>query len=234
VSVGQGSEQGVAAGVVKGDGVEIHVFGLGLVNVVGNGGERILAADPAAASEGGGAIHAGDELGGNGLAGFVVAGKFGEDLRAANPFFEHLRGSFDEIGFHADAADAGPLLLAAEDVVHEVAEFVEESFDVAVIHEAGVGGGGHGEIADQDSLRQLFAADAVEHRGHFGVAVLARARVHVEIEAADGLAAVDDDPGFDGGIPGGDVLFLLKWKSSAAVSRMPCFTSMKGKYGRTD
>jgi len=73
-----------------------------------------------------------------------------------------------------------------------------------------IGGGGYGEIADEDGLGQLLAADAVEYRSHFGVAKLARARMHVEIETADGLAAVDDDPGFDGGIPGGDVLFLLK------------------------
>ena len=139
-----------------------------------------------------------------------MAGEFGEDLRAANPFLEHLRGSFDEIGFHGDTADTGPLLLTTEDVVHEVTEFMEESFDVAVIHEAGIGGGGHGEVADEDSFGQLFAADAVEHRRHFGVAVFAGARMHVEIEAADGLAAVDDDPGFDGGIPRGNILFLLE------------------------
>ena len=34
--------------------------------------------------------------------------------------------------------------------------------------------------------------------------------MHVEIEAADGLAVVDDDPGFDGRIPGGDVWLLLE------------------------
>ena len=172
--------------------------------------EGVLAADPAAASEGGSAVHAGDEFGGDGLAGFVMAGELGQDLRAANPFFEHLRGSFDEIGFHGDAADTGPLLLAAEDVVHEVTEFVEESLHVAVIHEAGIVGGGSGEVADEDGFGQLLAANAVEHRSHFGVAVLAGARVHVEIETADGLAAVDDDPGFDRGIPGGNVLFLLE------------------------
>ena len=151
-----------------------------------------------------------DQFGGNRLAGFVMAGELGQHLWAANPFFEHLRGSFDEVGFHADAADAGPGLLAAENVMHEVAELVEESFHVAVVHQAGVGGSGHGKVADQDGFGQLLAADAVEHRHHFGVAVLAGARVHVEIEAADGLAVIDDDPGFDRGIPCGDVRFLLE------------------------
>src|SRR3984957_2113289 len=139
-----------------------------------------------------------------------MVGKLGEDLRAANPFFEHLRGSFDEIGFHGDTADTGPLLLTTKDVVHEVTEFMEEGFDVAVINETGIRGGGYGEVADEDSLGQLLAADAVEPRRHFGVAVFAGARMHVEIEAADGLAAVDDDPGFHGEIPRGNILFLLE------------------------
>ena len=85
--------------------------------------------------------------------------------------------------------------------MHEVAEFVEESFDVTVVHEAGIGGGGCGEVADENGFGQLLAADAIEHSDHFGVAELAGTGMHVEIEAADGLAAVDDDPGFDRGIP---------------------------------
>ncbi len=216
---------------VECDFVEVDRVGLGFVNVIGDGGEGILAVDLNAASEGGGAVHAGDQVGGDGFAGFVVMSELGEDLRAANPFFEHLRRSFDEIGFHADAGDAGPLLLAAEDVVHQVAEFVEESLHVAVIHEAGIVRSGCGKVADEDGFGKLLAADAVEHRSHFGVAVLAGARVHVEIEAADRFAVVDDDPGFDGGVPGGNVIscWKLTWKSSAAASRMPCFTCMKGK-----
>ena len=210
VSFRQRSEERVFAGVIQCDGVEVHVFRFGFVNVVGDGAEGILAADPAAASESGGAVHAGDQLGRDGLAGFIVAGEFREDLRAANPLFEHLRRGLDEIGFHADAGDAGPLLLAAEDVVHKVAKFVEESADVTVVHESGVGSGRCWKIADEDGFRQLLAADAIEHRRHFSVAVFAGARVHIEIKTSDGLAAVDDDPGFNGRIPGGNVFFLLK------------------------
>ncbi len=77
--------------VVEGDVVEIHVLRLGFVNVVGDGAKAVLAADPAAASKGGGAIHAGNEFGRDGLAVFIVAGEFRQNLRAANPFFEHLR-----------------------------------------------------------------------------------------------------------------------------------------------
>ncbi len=94
--------------------------------------------------------------------------------------------------------------------MHEVAEFMEESFDVPIVHEAGIGGGGNGKVADQDSFGQLLAANTIEHRSHFSMAELARARVHVEIEAANGFAAVDHDPGFDRGIPGRHVLLLLE------------------------
>src|ERR1700734_4308777 len=78
VSIGQRKEERVTARVVEGDGVEVHVFRLGFVDVVGDGGEGILTADPAAASESGGAVHAGHEFRGNGLAGFVVVGELGE------------------------------------------------------------------------------------------------------------------------------------------------------------
>src|SRR5258708_22927595 len=44
--------------------------------------------------------------------------------------------------------------LFRSNVVHEVAEFVEESFNVAVVHEAGVGGGGDREVADENRFRR--------------------------------------------------------------------------------
>src|SRR5277367_244752 len=97
----------------------------------------------------------------------------GQYLRAANKFFEHLRWGFAEVGLHGDAADAGPLLLSAENVVHEVAEFVEEGCDVSVFHQAGVGRGGGGEITDQSGFGHLPAAHSVEDLHHLGVTELA-------------------------------------------------------------
>src|SRR5258708_25751891 len=96
--------------------------------------------------------------------------ELGQDLGGANPLFEHLRWSFDKIGFHADAADAGPLLLSAENVVHEVAEFVEERLHVAIVHQARVVGGGRGEVADEYGFRQLLPAESIEHRRPFRLA----------------------------------------------------------------
>ena len=60
VSVGQGSEEGVTTSVIEGHFVEIDILRLGFVNVVRDGAEGILPAGPAAAAEGGSAVHAGD------------------------------------------------------------------------------------------------------------------------------------------------------------------------------
>src|SRR5277367_4336450 len=107
----------------------------------------------------------------------------GQYLRAANKFFEHLRWGFAEVGLHGDAADAGPLLLSAENVMHEVTELVEEHGHVSIFHQACIGGGGCGEITDQSGFGHLFAADSVENLDHLGVAELAGAGMHVEIKA---------------------------------------------------
>src|SRR5580700_2318674 len=91
VSVGQRGDEGVTHRVIERDSVEVYVLGLSFVDVVRDGAVAVLRADPAATSEGGGAVHAGDQFGGNGLAGFVVAGELGQDLWAGDPLFEHLR-----------------------------------------------------------------------------------------------------------------------------------------------
>ena len=45
------------------------------------------------------------------------------------------------------------MLLAAENVVHEMAEFVKESFHVAIIHQARIGGRGHRKVAHENGFR---------------------------------------------------------------------------------
>ena len=82
-------------------------------------------------------------------------------MRAANKFFQHLRRRFTEIRFHRDAADSSPRLLPAEDVVHQVAELVEENLHVAVFHQASIARGRLREIADEGGLRHLFPADSI-------------------------------------------------------------------------
>ena len=85
---------------------------------------------------------------------------------AAEKFFQHLRRHFDEVALDGEAAVAGPALLAAEDVVHQVAELVEEGDDVVVLHQAGiVRRFAAGEVTDQHALGELAAADAGDQRG---------------------------------------------------------------------
>ena len=124
--------------------------------------------------------------------------------------FQHLRWGFNKIEFHADAADACPALLAAQDVVHQMPELVKEGFDVVDFHEPRVAGAGRGEVAYQRGLRQLLTADAVEHQVIRIVGVFTRPRVHVEVKTPDRLAAIEDTPGFDRRIPGRSLGILAK------------------------
>ena len=70
---------------------------------------------------------------------------------------EHLRGRFDEVALDVEAAGAGEAVLAADHMVHQVAELVQEDHDVAVLHQARVAGYAAGEVADQRALGQLPA-----------------------------------------------------------------------------
>jgi hypothetical protein len=119
---------------------------------------------------------------------------------------QHLRGGLDEIALDAEASLTGPLALAAEDVVHEVAELVEEGDDFVVLHEAGVASRATGEVTDQHSLGNLTASDAGNDGRGGEPLVLALARMHVEIDAAKELAlrarsGVEDVKGVDGFVP---------------------------------
>ena len=67
------------------------------------------------------------------------------------PLLEHLRGRLDEVPLGGDAGEPHPLAGAAEHVVHEVAELVEQRDDVVVLHQPAR------EVADQHALGQLAA-----------------------------------------------------------------------------
>ena len=105
-------------------------------------------------------------------------------------FLEHLRGRLDEVAFDIEAALAGPSALAAEDVMHQVAELVEEGDHLAVLHEAGIAGRAAGEVAHQHAFRKLAAADAGNDGRAGEPLVLALAGMHVEIDAAEQFALV--------------------------------------------
>ena len=201
MSGGQRREISVLPCGIVGDGIEVKAVRFGFIHVVGDGSVIILSADPRSASEGRGAIHASDEVSGNGLSGFVMAREFREHLGTADPFFQHLGRRFGEIRFHGNAADTGPRLLSAEDVVHKVAELVEESFHVIIGHQTGIACRWGREVADQNCLGQLLIANAIENRHHLGVSEFPRPGMHVEIETPNGIAFVQNHPGLDGGIP---------------------------------
>ena len=103
----------------------------------------------------------------------------------------------------AKPRNARPLRLAAEDGVHQVAELVKEGDHVGVLQQAGVAVVSAGEVADERGLGQSAAAHAGDDGRGGEPLVLALAGVHVEIEAADRLAAVEDIEDRNGGVPAG-------------------------------
>ena len=210
VGAGQRRVRGVALGVLRTHRVRVRVLRFAFVQVVRDGGVGGLVGHPASAPEGARPVHPDHQVRRNRLAGFVIAGKRGQHLRTVHPLLEHLRRSFDEVPFHGDAADAGPLLLAAQDPVHQMAELVEERHHIAELHQPGISCGRGRKIAHQDRFRDLLAANSIENRRHLSVAKFSWTRMHIQIETADHLAVVDRIPGFDRRIPGRDVFFLAE------------------------
>ena len=137
------------------------------------------------------------------FAGLIVLGEGLQQLFVAEELFEHLRGNFDEVALGGKAGEAGPLRLAAEDGVHQVAELVEEGDHVGVLQQAGIVVIAAGKVADERGLGQVAPADAGDDRRGGEPLVLALARVHVEIEAADQRAVFEDIEDRDGRVPAG-------------------------------
>ena len=102
-----------------------------------------------------------------------------QDVGVPRPLLEHLRRRLDEVPLRRHAGEPRPLLAAAEDVVHEVPELVEQRHDVVVLHQPAR------EVADQHALGQLPAGDAGDEVELRRVLELALARVQVEIDAAE-------------------------------------------------
>src|SRR2546425_9836104 len=126
-----------------------------------------------------------------------MASERSQPLRTMHPFFQHLRRRFHKIAFHADAADPRPLLLPAKNPVHQMPEFMEERDHIAIFHQSRIIGGWIWKIAEQDRLRQLFSANAVQHRGPLGMAVFSWTRIDVQIKKSLGFSMVQYVPGFD-------------------------------------
>src|SRR5581483_2403021 len=94
--------------------------------------------------------------------------------------------------------------------MNKVSEFVEEGDHVGVLHQSRIIGGRSRKIADEDRLRQLFAANAVEHRNHLRMTVLSRTRMQIKIKASSHLTVVVNIPGLDRWVPRWNVLLLSK------------------------
>src|SRR6202030_1147825 len=93
-------------------------------------------------------------------------------------------------------------VLAADDVMHEMTELVQEHDHVAVLHEARVAGRAAREVAHQHTLGQLSAVDTEAKRLSGEPLVLALARMHVQVDAPEPDLAVEDVVGGDRRMPG--------------------------------
>ena len=115
---------------------------------------------------------------------FGVGGERAQHGGVPRPLLQQLAGGLDEVPLGRYAREAHPPLLAADDVVNQVAELVKQGHHVAVIHEA------TGKVAHQHALGQL----RVEHAGHHvevgRVVVLALAWVQVEVNPAQRGAVI--------------------------------------------
>ena len=207
--------------------VEVEAGGVLIVQVERERGVVELRTHPVGAAEGSGQLHLLDGLGGKRLAGLIVLCEGLEQLLVAEELFQHLRGHLDEIALGGKAGEAGPLGLAAEDGVHQVAELVEEGDDVAVLQQAG--SSGRSPPPGKLQIRAASGRARAAHAGDDGRGgeplVLALAGMHVEIEASDVPASVEDLEDRNSRVPCGRCRrrnSILKRR--AAVSRTPAST----------
>ena len=85
--------------------------------------------------------------------------------------------------------------------VHEVPELVEERRDLRVQHQRGVAVLRLGEVADETALGQELAVETDDEVDHHRVLVLVLAREHVQVEATDDLALLEQVVGHDVRVP---------------------------------
>ncbi len=162
----------------------------------------------------------------------ALRAKVREHVGVPGPLLEHLARRLDEVPLGRDAGEAHPLGAAGEDVVHEVAELVEERHDLVVLH-----AGPRLKLQTSTPSAQLRAGDAADEVELRRVLVLAVARVQVEVDAADALARGtrrrrSRPPRATCGRPRRDRRPLSP-KSRPVTSSSPWRTDSKGKYVRT-
>src|SRR5690348_18025669 len=85
--------------------------------------------------------------------------------------------------------------------MHQVAELVKECDHIVIAHQAWIAGRAAWKITDERALGQVLSRNAREDGVHAEPLVLARTRMHVEIEAAGKPVAVINLPRRDGRVP---------------------------------
>src|SRR5207302_5555045 len=102
-----------------------------------------------------------------------------QGLPFSPPLLVHLRRRLDEIALDVGAAVAR-VARSGEDSVQDMAELVQQRFQLGVIEALGV------EVRDQDADRRAPGDEArAAHPESRGVAVLALARKQIEVDAAE-------------------------------------------------
>ncbi|EAU67149.1 hypothetical protein STIAU_0530 [Stigmatella aurantiaca DW4/3-1] len=135
-----------------------------------------------------------------------MPGELLHHLGLLGPLLEQHGGGLHEVPLRLDAADAAPPLVAREDGVQQVPELVEERLDFIVRHQLA----GAREVAHQHALREALAGLARHQIELRRVLVLVIPRVHVEVDAAQGLAALHHVISLHLGVPYRGVLHGLK------------------------
>src|SRR6185437_1313957 len=142
------------------------------------------------------------------------------------------------VSLDVEAALPGPAPLPTENVVHQVAELVEERHHLAILHQPRIARRAAGEVADQRPLGQLPSTYPRNQRSAREPLVLALARVHVEIDPAELLSLVrtrrvEDVKDIDRWVPGLRVRHFAKLDVKQARRRLQdaCLYLVVGEVG---
>ena len=138
-----------------------------------------------------------------------MAGEEVDDGAFPGEVLHDLAGKFNEVPGDADAGEGGNGG-TAEGEVEQVAEFVEQGDDLAMVEQGGFAVERGGDVAGDEAEMGLELAFGVESGGpngaHPGAGTLVFAGVEVEIEVREECAvAVVDGEVLDGGVPDGGV-----------------------------
>ena len=206
VEVGSGNvaERRIALLLLRGERRRIQPLGIAVVETERSGSVEHLLPDAQPLAKLVGRAHAIDQRRRDRLAGLDVARETPQDRGVPAPFLQHLRRRLHEVPFGPHAGDPLPAGVAAEQMVQQVSELVEERHHFAMVEQRGLARGA-GEIADQRRLGKRPLAHARGKRKLRRVLVLPLAREQVEVKATDRGPALHNFPGGDVVVPDGSI-----------------------------